>query len=245
MRHKDDYQRHESYGMVSLSRRHGGSCKLYGSAIKNHDNTVSLRIHRSEWTHDLSRDVYTTSSLRPIVEIEMSAAQFAEFITTMNVGSGVPCTIRSIEGKRMADIPDEENEVERVQSGFTRDMQDLAKRLKEFTDRVAELLEKPSITKADRKEILHGIFMFTQHVHSNIPFALSQFQEATEKVSNAAKAEVEAFMMHAITSAGLAAVKGKTPQEAMKGIPEPAPPGTVIKAGTLNPFRTLAEQDEE
>jgi len=58
---------------------------------------------------------------------DLSAAQFAELLTTMNVGSGVPCT-RYIEGKRIQDPPDMKLEVEKVQDSFKQDMKDLAEK---------------------------------------------------------------------------------------------------------------------
>ncbi len=232
-----DYKTHESYGMASLSRQSGGSKRLFGSAVKNHSQTVSLRIYHGEFAHDLHQDWYSTVGLRPIIEIEFSPAQFAEFITTMNVGSGIPCTIRSIEGKDLSGPPADENEVERVQTGFAKEMRLFAKSLEKDQADVEALLAKPTITKADRKTISDKIAMVKQHIASNMPFALSQFQEATEKVVTSAKAETEAFMMHAVTKAGLESLQSGQYVEAMKGLPEPPKPGEIIKAGKALPER--------
>ena len=71
------------------------------------------------------------------------------------------------------------------------------------------LLEKKSLNKADREEILKKFYMVMMQVKQNVPFMLEQFEEATGKVVTHAKAEVDAFMTHNVMSEGLRALADK------------------------------------
>lgn len=204
---------HPSYGMVQFTRTSiGGSGKhrMFGTAIKTHYTTIRLNIHRAVRQHDLSSDHFFARE--QLIEVELSSAQFAELLTTMNVGMGVPCTIRWMPGEGYVEgPPDDMTEQERVETGFRQDMKDLSEDLRKYKAQIEKILKKPTITKADKEEINTAFMMVEQHVRCNIPFALTQFEKATEKVKTAAKAEVEQFTMHALVTTGLEAIrKGNT-----------------------------------
>lgn len=80
----------------SLSRTSGGVTSLFGSSIQHRD-TITMYLREGEFSRELNSDFYFGGN--EIVECEMSYSQFAEAITSMNVGSGVPVTIRYIQGK--------------------------------------------------------------------------------------------------------------------------------------------------
>lgn len=206
MSDKEETFTHESYGMVGLSRCTGRQ-RLFGSAIPYHDHFIALRVHRGERSHHLSRDWYRASQRLPIVEVFISAAQFADMITSMNMGEGVPCTIRSVEGQRMEEPPDLETEAEKVQTDFKGDLRDIVKELKAARSEVETLLEKKSLNKGDRAKIQARFDKILQHMQSNVPFVLESFQEATEKVVTHAKAEVEAFTTSRVMAAGIKALQ--------------------------------------
>ena len=113
-------QKHPAYGLVQFSRQHGGSKKLFGSQIRS-DTTIALRIFEGEVQHELSYDRYSHAKNRPIIEVVLSAAQFAELLTTMNMGSGVPCTIEYRDGKDVPPIPETDKaEAQKIHEGFQR-----------------------------------------------------------------------------------------------------------------------------
>ena len=206
---REETEEHESYAMVQFSRRHGDPGRLFGSSLKSHESHVTLKVARAKRIHSLGYDRFHAGTRGDIVELDLSAAQFAELLTTMNVGSGVPCTLRYIEGKRIQDPPDMKLEVEKVQDSFKQDMKDLAEKCDKDVADVTALLEKKSLNKADREEILKKFYMVMMQVKQNVPFMLEQFEEATGKVVTHAKAEVDAFMTHNVMSEGLRALADK------------------------------------
>jgi len=101
-------EKHESYGLVGFSRTtHGGGgdgANLFGCSIK-HNHTIVLKIKRATKERSLHDDRYYGGET--LIEVEMSPNQFAEAITSMNIGDGMPCTIRYVGRQRMAECPEE------------------------------------------------------------------------------------------------------------------------------------------
>jgi hypothetical protein len=202
--------KHESYGMVGFSRVTGSSGRLFGSSLPSQGTFIRLRVLRAERTHHLGRDWFQGNPT-PVVELDLSANQFAELLTSMNVGSGVPCTLRSVEGRVLAPCPEEKPEAEQIRSDFKEKLSEVARNMEESRTRVGAILEKKALSQADKVEIRRLLGLLIQEVSSNIPFWLNQFHEATGKIISSAKAEIDSFMTHAIVKAGIHALGGSDP----------------------------------
>lgn len=203
----DDFKSHPSYGMVGFTRIHGRTSKLFGSVLEQHMTSILLRISRGvvydpdSHRHYLGRE--------ELIEVELSSAQFAELLTTMNMGSGVPCTIRHINGAGVEGPPEEElTEVERSQEIFNAKAQKVAQGLRQGRKTAADILAKKSLTKDDKKLLLDILETAEREVGANMPFLHECFQETTDKMVSSAKAEVDAFTTHTILVAGLKAIQG-------------------------------------
>lgn len=195
--------KHPSFGIVSISKRQSGDRVLFGSSIK-HSNIIAIAISKASHRRSISHDWYSADE--EIIEIEMSANQFAELITTLNRGEGTPCTIKHINRKRMEDpifVSKQEvhqKEFEARMHNFGVDIQ------KSIKDTVTILKEKSTISKGDRELILKNIEHILQEIKSNIPFFTESFIEQMDKTVTEAKAEIEAFMDSKIRGAGLEAL---------------------------------------
>ena len=206
---------HPAFGSAVFTRRSGTRGQLHGSHLSEHSNTVALRISTSVRNHHLSADWYHPSE--QIIEVEFSAAQFAELLTTMNTHAGTPCTIRSLNGKMTPEIPpDEVTEAERIEEAFTADLSEQVNSMKDIEDQISTILEKKSIGKADRHTIQNLVYQARRCLVESAPFAVQSFSEAREKVVVAAKAEIDAFMTHAIHSAGVKALADKQEEEGLE-----------------------------
>lgn len=205
-------QSHPAFVQVTLHRT-SGDFKLYGSALAHNNGAMRLDVVRSTSVHMLGRD-WRHGDNRPLISVYLSAAQFAELITNMNCGEGVPGTLSSFDGKGVPEIPfDHETEAVRVVESFKADV---AKNVKEMDKLVADvdaLLSQPTLKKAERDAVKSKLGILNHLYRSNAPFMVTQFQEAAEKVVTSSKAEVEAFTAHAIRSAGLEAIAdGRMPK---------------------------------
>jgi hypothetical protein len=197
-------QTHPSYAVLGISRIRGRDETLFGSSIKHHE-VIRLRISPASVTRNLNRDWYRAHR-DPVVEVDMSLTQFAEAITSFNMGSGVPCTIHTLNGE---DIPPPEWESKREQfaNEFEAKTQKVAKKFDDLVAKATVVHEKSSATKGDRAELLNMIQMLRQEIASNMPFVAESFNEQMDKTVGEAKGEVEAFFMRKVMDAGLAAVQ--------------------------------------
>lgn len=204
MNEKEEKITHPSFGQIEFSRiQSGGNQFFYGSELQQ-QNYMVLRIHGSEINRTLTADRFHPR--KQLVEIRLTANQFSELITSMNYGSGVPCTILQLPGERIEQMPDVESRKSFVHRQFKSRMQQFADTLKVKQDRVKELAAKKTLSKADQDELNWTVNWITQEVKENIPFFAECFQETTDKVVLEAKSEVENAILHKINTLGLNAL---------------------------------------
>ena len=75
---------HPSYGTLLFSRSTGAKEALFGSSIQHRD-TICMTLHHASIERGLNRDWIHGDKV--IAEVEMSYSQFAEAITSMNIGT--------------------------------------------------------------------------------------------------------------------------------------------------------------
>lgn len=202
MKDETTKEKHPSYGMIQFSRVSGAG-RLFGSPLAMHFGTIRVRIANGHRVHDHGNDYYRADD--QIVEVELSAAQFAEAITCMNVGDGVPCTLVWLRGiGRVEDVPrTEESEMNRTQEAFKKKFVGVVEAVKSRGRTIAELMKKDRLTKDDRAKVNELVDYVIREVAVNAPWWIEQFQEATDKVAQKAKSEIAAMFEHAIRQAGL------------------------------------------
>jgi len=199
---------HPAFATAVFTRCTGGNPKLYGSHLADHANTIVLTLYSSMRNHHLNTDWYLTR--KKIMEVEFSSAQFAELMTTMNVSSGTPCTLRNLDGEIIPGLPQNiVTESERVEDSFKENLREHVASMEQVEAQVAEILQKKNIGKADRSTIQRLVNTAKRFLSDAAPFAVQCFSEAKVKVVSSAKAEIDAFMTHAIQSAGIKALKEK------------------------------------
>jgi hypothetical protein len=210
-------EEHESFGLVGFSRiSHGGAVggtNLFGSAICHH-YTVALRIKKATKIRRLHDDRYYGGDT--IIEVEMSPNQFAEAITTMNAGDGVPCTIRRIGKQGMADCP-EETMRQVFEEEFKQTCIKTSDMACTLVKKASEILDQKTIKVSERKELLEILRRIQQDLQSNLPFIGTQFNEAMDDVVADAKGAVEAFFTHRINDFGMQAIQQGAPDMRMLG----------------------------
>lgn len=205
---KTKVTKHESFGMCGVSRFEGGSSTYFGSSIKHHGG-IAITIRHAHLQRDLNRDWISPDD--EIIEINMSYNQYADMISSPNTGSGVPCTIRHINRKRIENPP-YESKAEEHRQEFQATMENIAKDGTLYMKEALDILKnKTTISKADRNTIIDAFKMFKQEIESNMPFAFTQFQEQMDKTVTEAKAEIEGFIETKIRSAGLESIRGNLP----------------------------------
>jgi len=202
----DGYQTHESFGMVKFSRVNSSRAhNLFGSSI-THRDTIHLSISKGSVKRDLHKEWYMDE--KEIVNVELSENQFAELITTMNVGTGIPCTIRYLDSKRVEDPP-YESKRQLFENEFKDDVRKIGASLSSLHTELSKLIEDKAPRSAF-KEFANKVRLIAQDINSNLPFIQQSFNEAIDKTVTEAKGDIEAFVLNKVINAGLESIKNMT-----------------------------------
>lgn len=196
MKKENGFESHESYGMMQFSRVHGGKEALFGSSIR-HSDRVLCRLSEGSVKRNLGEDWYSDDEL--LFEVEMSQSQYAELISSMNVGCGVPVTIRyrRENGKlKKCEEPPFVAKGEQHQQEFVEAINQTYQNARELVDDAAKILAKKNLTKADREAIMSSLRGIENDIGSNLEFSLEQFRRQMDRTVMEAKAEVEAYAQH-------------------------------------------------
>lgn len=202
---------HPAFGLVSFSRVTGGGKVFFGSDVPS-DHYITLQISPAYRNHNLGQD-WLGSSRNPHIEVALTTHQFAELLTSMNIGQGVPCTIQYLNGKAVERLERIETEGDRIKKEFEAVASDKADELTKRMESVRALLAKDKISKADKNAIESLMGSIISDYKSSQPFYLEQFEESTEKMIVQAKAEVDAFVTHVVVSAGLEHLRSLKPKD--------------------------------
>ena len=196
---------HPAFGMIGFSRVTGGENTLFGSSIKHNDKIV-MKLKHGEQDRHLHGDWYSGRGL--ITEIEMSYSQFAECISTLNVGDGVPCTIRFTEKDgRLPYIKENVSKREQFRNEFSSKILKAMKQVQEEIDAIQKSLDdKKTLGVKDRKEMVSKLRQVKYNIGSNLDFCVEQFDEQMDKTTLEAKGEIEAFCQNKINSIAQAAL---------------------------------------
>jgi hypothetical protein len=204
-------ERHESFGLVGVNRiTVGGSARsnMFGSHLDNHPTLFRFTVKRAVRLHtDLAYDRFHLdheAERTQLIEFDLTATQFVELMTSLNVGEGIPCTLRYVLGEEMEDVPHEhETEAQNIARKFAAEMKDIAGSVKPLTDQVATIMAKTSIGKGDRAEVVSLVSQIVRQFDDHAPFVMKQFVESTGRLVTAGKAEVEAYATSVIMAAGI------------------------------------------
>ncbi len=185
---------HPSFGMVGFSRwTSSGGRTFFGSSIRHHAG-VTMTLKTGVKTRSLSNNWFNGKEV--IAEIEMTEAQFAQAICGMNIGDGVPCTLRHHRSGPVVNAPacPDTSERQSIDDEFAKNMKRLASQMNEVVAAAAALVAKPTASKADREALLIKAKMAKQEIESNLPFVQQQFNEAMDGVVTESKLEMESFL---------------------------------------------------
>lgn len=187
-------RKHPAFGMIGANRTTGGASTLFGSPLK-HNNTIRITIMQAEERLDLHREWHYANKI--VAEVELSEAQWATFVSAMNVGHGVPCTIMYMRSGKELEVPPQildESFVEKrerdIKLAVARDMD----KLQEAYRQLQALAKAKTITKSALEPILSLMLQAVGHAPSNYAFATSMVSEHVEQAVVAAKAEVIGFV---------------------------------------------------
>lgn len=194
----DGYESHPSWVLVGASRvsHSPPGAVLFDSDIR-HQHYVVVRVKRATRKRDLHRD--WKHGRADIIEIAMSEAQWASFVSSMNSGDGVPATLLwdgTIEDFAKRTVPSEPF-APRLQVSFDEVRGAANKLLEDVQAAFAAYEEKKTVGN------LRTLKAAIENLPSNMSFAAQSLTEHAENVVQKARADVEAFVVQKAHQLGL------------------------------------------
>lgn len=198
---KIEREKDKSWGMVGFYHTYGGGRELFGSDVTNH-NTIRLTVKHAQKHRELGRDWTMGDDI--ICDVELSALQFAELLTNMNVGDGVPCTIRYTREDGYIDYKNEKSKIELIQEERSAEIDKASSELEEVVNLLSVLINNKKIPKTIGGELLHKLKVAISSLEgSNYEFYKKQAFEEVAKMVIEAKSQISEHINHKIYSVGL------------------------------------------
>lgn len=203
---EDGYEKHPAFGLIGANRYQvggaGGGSILFDSDVR-HGHTVGIKVYAAQRRRDLHRDWIGTDNRMPIVEVEMSEAQWASFVSSMGHGDGVPCTIRTAHEDHL--IPGLTPE-QRLQESMDEVRGAADKMMAEIQEAFAAFKEKRSA--ANLKTLESKI----NNAAPNVAFTAKSLTEHAENVVQRARFDIEAMAVAAAEHRDLEAGSVQVPE---------------------------------
>ncbi len=189
---------HPAYGMIGASRVSGGTM-LFGSDFQ-HNSFIRVTVRTACVRRDLSTD--WPHADKELIELDMSEAQWSEFVSAMNIGFGVQCTLRHVKGEFLPGLPYPERRIDQFRAELAEDLSDSLGALDDLTAAIGEL----KLSEKAKAALLNRVDKSRSSLTASIPFVAKQFQEHMEATVNKARIEINAHAIHAIHQTGLNAL---------------------------------------
>lgn len=188
-------------GVAVQFSRVSGSREFFGSSIKS-GSWITLTVRKAKLNNFFGETRVATESQLPLIEVDLSPAQFAELLTTMNYNIGVPGTMTYYNGNHVEKFTTPVDEIANAEKYAKESVDGHYRRRKEETATLQKMIAESKLSNKDKeniKKMIEGL----SSLDRNIDFYEKRIQEAATRFTVQAKAEVEAHITHAITKLGL------------------------------------------
>lgn len=171
----------DNIGVISISRTNGGSVNRFVGSTVPSETAISIKVYQAEKTSskfDKERFIPT----KGIVTVELTPSQWAELITSLNIGVGSPCTITRLNGKRIEQTYETESVCSYYENRLQDEFSNITNRFDAlFEDAMDILSNKKSINKADRETIMSAYREVERFMGDSAPFIQKMFKEDLDK----------------------------------------------------------------
>lgn len=207
----EDLPDHESHGLIQFSRIQGSPGNLFGTPIKPHA-FIRMTLSEGHAWHSTSDDRYHDG--RIIAETWMSETQFAEMVTTMNIGTGVPCTLhRYRDGGKLKECepcPPFGSAAKRTRQQFQDELEEAVEEMKEAEAALCKEVDESRLSVAKKGAIKEQIRRMVRLFTDSAPFVMERVEDHGQTVAQIAKAELTAYASNLAQLTGIETLKGQT-----------------------------------
>lgn len=187
------FEEHESWGLVSAHRLTGGdTTNMFGNNV-DFPTTIRIEVRPGMVRHDLGRTWYHGKPT-PLITVDLTPHQWAEFMSSLNCGEGTPCTVRYANGKTVERPPKRESEFKKIKSEMEKKFSDVIQKLEASNVQIREILEKKSLNKEDRAKLSGTLDVGLRLIQDSLPFLADSMRESAIKITEETKRNMDAFV---------------------------------------------------
>lgn len=195
--------------MVQFSRRNGH--KNLHDVDYPRDGYIVLTIYEGQLSRQHTSDFHGATNRMPVVELAMSELQYAQLISTMNIGFGIPATFqyRPEPGAKAihVEMPDPAKTTEeKFSADIKASAKEAADAAREVTAALRELLKGKTINKGSVQAVLEKAEAVQRELTSSLPFIMQRADEDIGDRAARAKVEVAAYARNLVEGLGLQAL---------------------------------------
>ncbi len=194
---------HPAYALIGASRVSGRS-NLFQSDF-SHNAFLTITIQRTKLHRGLSNDWHHGG--QELIHVSLSEAQWATFVSSPNVGAGVPCTLNHLNGEIIPGLPDPRPRVHQ----FGAEVRERAAESIADLDTLRVEIEGLGLSGKKTAALLETVRKARSTFTSSLPFIAEQFDEHMEGTVEKAKSEIHGYMTGAIMRSGIESLSGKLP----------------------------------
>lgn len=194
--------KHPAFAQIGISRVTGRT-NLYGSDFQ-HQHYITITICRSDLHRHLNRD--WNFGQDELIKVALSEAQWATFVSSPNIGSGVPCTLTRLNGQLVPELPNPPSTDQQFRDEIAQNVAKLQADLK----KLASEIDGP-IAKTKASEMRKRLERLADRMVEQTGFVAEQFDQHIERTVETAKVEINAYATSSIYRAGIEAMAGGLP----------------------------------
>lgn len=198
---EDTVERHPAYAQIGAHRVSGGAY-LYGSDFR-HQHYITIQIHESTLHRQLSGD--RAHPHRRLIEVALSEAQWATFVSSLNQGSGVQCTLKFTPEAGLVS-PIIQTKDRKLQ--FSQEMTERFDLAVHALKDLATLIDESPLSGKKKEALKRQLQVAERNLAPNMEFVAERFDEHMERTVEKAKSEVNAYAQHALGGLAQMALRG-------------------------------------
>ncbi len=210
MFNKEDFKTDKSWGMIGAYHVQGSANDFFQSDIST-PNFIEIVIKTAQKQRGLNRDWVMGD--KTICTVKLTPLQWAEMLTSMNTGDGVPCTIKYTETDGRIQFMPEDDKLEVIVQEQNEQVNKASNKLEELSNKLKALNDDKRISNKAFEE-LDTIINDCKYSMDNGggTFLKQQARKEIERMVAQAKATVSAYTEHKIRSVGLECIKNELPK---------------------------------
>lgn len=207
---RGEIENHPAYATIRASRVSSSPGTILFASDFRHRQFVHLEILPADRRRDLSTDWVHPLS-RPLVQVALTEAQWATFVSSLNIGEGVPCTLERMAGEAVPGIL----AVTDRRQQFQDEVQAHLKLVADTLDALDKAVQLPALSGKKQAELRSLIQTARQNLGGNLGFVAECFDEHMEATVERAKAEIHGHIGSVLTKAGLKQLASDMPTPAL------------------------------